>query len=163
MWFNTKPQPRCPIVCPGTPVDSILLYYFSIVVYIINNSQTIGVQIFLKLKGCQYFISKINDLFSIIYSLYNFAWGEKMEIRKIYRDFCVLWQWSCKTKAFKITVLGPYSEQNLTPKMPICSLWGHSKMHKNTLLELLKTPICTKVIVFSSLFVVSNHLKFQKF
>ena len=26
----------------------------------------------------------------------------------------------------------------------------------------LKTPICTILIVFSSLFVVSNHLKFQK-
>ena len=71
------------------------------------------------------------------------------------------------------TVLLPYREQILTPKMPKRSLYGSSARigNKNFLksrkirfyyIKGLKTPICTIVIVFFSLFVVSNHLKFQK-
>ena len=57
--------------------------------------------------------------------------------------------------------------------MPKCSLYGRSALIGNKdllnsrkirsyLIERPKTPICTIVIVVSSLLVVSNHLKFQK-
>ena len=57
--------------------------------------------------------------------------------------------------------------------MPKCSLYGRSALigNKDLLnsrkirsyyIERPKTPICTIVIVVSSLLVVSNHLKFQK-
>ena len=68
-----------------------------------------------------------------------------------------------------ITVLLPYREQNLMPKMPKCSLYGRSAPLGNK--DFLKSrkipsyyikgpkpPICIIVIVFSSLFLVSNHL-----
>ena len=72
-----------------------------------------------------------------------------------------------------VTVLPPYREQNFTPKMPKCSLYWRSALigNKDFLISRKtsfyyikgpKTPICTIVIVFLSLFVVSNHVKFQK-
>ena len=55
-------------------------------------------------------------------------------------------------KMFPIGAECPYREQ------------GFSKIHKICYFYIkhLKTPICTIVIVFSGLFVVSNQFKFQK-
>ena len=59
------------------------------------------------------------------------------------------------------------------PKMPKCSLYGRSALLENKdslksrkipsyYIKGPKSPICIIVIAFSSLFVVSNPLKFQK-
>ena len=72
-----------------------------------------------------------------------------------------------------VTVLPPYREQNFTPKMPKCSLYGRSarignkdflksRKIRSYYIKGPKTPICTIVIVLSSPFVVLNNLKFKK-
>ena len=120
---------------------------------------------------------------------YNFKarWNELFKTIKIARKGRVfykkIWFWVKTSYApspygpqripSRYTVLLPYREQNLPPKIPKCSLYGRSarignkdflksRKIRSYYIKGPKTPICTIVIVFSSLSVISDPLKFQK-